>query len=99
MTGFDVVDSTRGLSANMHFIFLSDASDHAQISRRMEVTKKMYEDRGFGVSVIPLTGDSVFEKIFNSLTTGDWTALYLARLYGTEPEQVPMVEEFKRLIS
>lgn len=99
MTGFDVIDSTRNLSAQMHFIFLSDASDHAQISRRMDVTKKMYEERGLGVTTMPLTGDSVFEKIFNSLTTADWTALYLARLYGTEPEQVPMVEEFKRLVS
>ena len=60
---------------------------------------KMYEDRGFGVSVIPLTGDSVFEKISTHSTTGDWTALFGNGCMEQNPEQVPMVEEFKRLIS
>lgn len=99
MTGFDVVPSTRPLSERMHFIFLADTADNRKITLRMHVTKKMYEDRGFGVSVIEIAGDTVFEKIFNTLTIADWAALHLARLYGTEPDAVPMVEEFKKLIA
>ena len=38
-------------------------------------------------------------KIFSSLLLADWTAYYTALAYGLEPEQVPMVEEFKKLIS
>lgn len=99
MTGFDVTPGTKALSANFHFIFLADAADYRKITLRMHVTKKMYENRGLGVSVIELTGETVFEKIFNALTIADWTAFHLSQHYGTEPDAVPMVEEFKKLIA
>ncbi|HLP44237.1 MAG TPA: SIS domain-containing protein [Candidatus Nanoarchaeia archaeon] len=99
MNGFDVIKSTKKLSNDFSFIFLEDDQDHPKISRRMNVLKKVYEDRGLSVKTVPLTGSSVFEKVFNSLLLADWTALSLSRVYETEPEQVPMVEEFKKLIS
>lgn len=99
MTGFDRNEASAPLSEKFHFIFLSDGADHPQISHRMDMTKKMYEDRGLSVTKIAIEGATVFEKIFNSLTLADWTSLYLSRTYGTDPEQVPMVEEFKKLIA
>ena len=99
MTGFDVTETTEGLSRKFHFIFLTDTVDHPKIQRRMAVCKKLYEQRGFQVTEVPLEGASTLERIFTSLLTADWTALHLSRIYGTEAEQVPMVEEFKKLIS
>lgn len=98
MTGFDVVPSTRALSAPFHFIFLKDASDDEKISKRMDVCKRLYEDRGLPVSMVELSDNNIWIKIFTSLVLVDWTAYYLAQYYGTEPEQVPMVEEFKKMI-
>jgi len=49
--------------------------------------------------LIDLEGKDIWEKIFGSLLTGVWSAYYLALSYGAEPEQVPMVEEFKKLIA
>lgn len=99
MTGFDVVRMTEGLSHQFHFIFLTDTADHPKIQKRMIVCKKLYEERGLAVTNIPLEDDTALEKIFNSLLIADWTALHLSRLYGTEPDKVPMVEEFKKLIT
>ncbi|MDO8594213.1 MAG: SIS domain-containing protein [bacterium] len=99
MTGFDTIETTEGLSRKLHFIFLTDSTDHPQIQKRMRVCKKLYEERGIAVSIVPLKGKSVLEKIFTSLLIADWTALHLSKLYKTEAEQVPMVEEFKRLIA
>lgn len=99
MTGFDIIPATKALSSNFHFIFLADANDNRKITLRMHVTKKMYEDRGLPVSVIEIAGDTPFEKIFNTLTIADWTAFHLSQFYGTEPDAVPMVEEFKKLIA
>ena len=99
MTGFDVTQTTEGLSRKFHFIFLTDSADHPQIQKRMKVIKKLYEDRGLPVIEVPLEGKSPLEKMFTSLLIADWTAFYTSRLYGTEAEQVPMVEEFKRLIT
>ncbi len=99
MSGFDVVQSTRALSEHFAFVFLSDASDHPQIRRRMDVTKKLYEDKGFGVFQIELRGETLLQKMFNALLLADWTALELSRFYHTEPEKVVMIENLKRMLT
>lgn len=98
MTGFDVVHDTKTLSEKFHFIFLSDAHDHPRIAKRMELTKKLYEDRGLPVTTVALEGASPWQRVFSSLITADWMAYHLATRYGTEPELVPMVEEFKKMM-
>ncbi|MBI3088978.1 MAG: bifunctional phosphoglucose/phosphomannose isomerase [Candidatus Colwellbacteria bacterium] len=98
MTGFDVKDSTKELSDKMFFIFLKDKDDHPKITKRMEVLERLYRDRKLSVAVVSLEGNSKMEKIFNSLILADWTAYYTAKRYNVEPEQVPMVEEFKKLL-
>ncbi len=99
MTGFDATPATKQLSSLFHFIFLKDAEDHPRIIKRMETLKKLYNDRGLAVETIELNRQEIFHKIFSCLVLADWTAYYLAKSYGVEPEQVPMVEEFKRLIA
>ncbi|MBI1971610.1 MAG: bifunctional phosphoglucose/phosphomannose isomerase [Candidatus Wildermuthbacteria bacterium] len=99
MTGFDVKPATKGLSNKFHFVFLRDSEDEQRIQKRMEVLKRLYEERGLGVEIIDLQGSSRMERIFSSLLLADWAAYHTAKLYGVEPEQVPMVEDFKKLIS
>ena len=98
MTGFDVKDGTRVLSEKIHFIFLKDSDDHPRIKKRMEVLEKLYRDRGLSALALELDGRTRSHKIFSSLILADWTAYHLALKYNVEPEQVPMVEEFKKLI-
>ncbi len=99
MTGFDVKESTMGLSAKFHFIFLKDQNDDLRIQKRMAILEKLYKDRGLPVEIIELKGQNVFHKIFSSLVLADWASFYTAEIYGVEAEAVPMVEEFKKLIS
>ncbi len=99
MTGFDVKTKTRKLSDKFCFIFLEDADDDERIQKRMRVLKKLYDDRGLPVITLHLEGKNIFEKIFLSTTLADWTAYYTAENYGVDPEQVPMVEEFKKLVA
>lgn len=99
MTGFDVKDSSKHLSKNFYFIFLKDSDDLKRVQKRMEVLEKLYRDRGFGVEVVQLKGFNMFHRIFSSLLIADWTAVYTAQNYGLESEQVPMVEEFKKLVT
>lgn len=99
MNGFDVGDSTRNLSAGFHFIFLKDVKDNKRVQKRFAILEKLYRDRGLAVTTIELAGKNQFEKIFSSLILADWAAVATAELYGLEPEQVPMVEEFKKLMT
>lgn len=98
MTGFDVTDTTRDLAKNFYFVLLKDAEDHPQIQKRMVVLEKLYLDRGLSIEAFNLEGSSWFQKAFFSLVLADWAAYYTAEGYGVESEQVPMVEEFKKLI-
>lgn len=98
MNGFDVKGATKRLSEIFYFIFLKDQGDNPKTIKRMEVLEKLYKDRGLSVEIIELQGDNEFYKIFSSLVLGDWAAFYTAESYGLESEQVPMVEEFKKLI-
>lgn len=99
MTGFDYNESNAVLSKAFHFIFLKDENDHPRIHKRMGITEKIFEEKGFEVKMLDIEGGNRFERIFNSLILADWTALHIARLYDSEPEQVPMVEKFKKLIT
>lgn len=99
MNGFDVTARSRHLSERFYFLILKDNSDHKKIQKRMKVVEKLYKDRNLGVETLELKGKTSAEKIFNSLILADWIAVYTAQLYGLESEQVPMVEEFKKLIA
>ena len=95
MNGFDVGDKTRDLSSNFHFIFLRDEKDNSRIQKRMDITEDLYEEKGLNVTSLRLTEDDTFVKIFNSLLLADWTALYIAKNNGMEPEAVKIIEDFK----
>ena len=98
MTGFDHVPSTRELSQNFHFIFLEDTTDHPRIRTRMRVIATLYKKRGFPCTFVPLIQSSRIHAIFASTVLADWAAYYLAQSYNVDPQNVPMVEEFKKLI-
>jgi glucose/mannose-6-phosphate isomerase len=98
MNGFDVQPSTKKLCSPFHFIFLKDETDHPRVQKRMKILERLYKERGLLVTIQPLVGKNLFEKVFSSLLLADWTAVAIAEQYGLESEQVPMVEEFKKLM-
>ncbi len=99
MTGFDVKDTTMELDRKFHFVILRDTGDNPKIVKRMDLLEKIYQDRGLQVSTVELEGESIWHKIFSGVVLADFTAYHTALLYGVEPEQIPMVEEFKKLIA
>ncbi len=94
MTGF----SARGGSARFYFLILRDSSDNPRVLKRMEVLKKLYVERGLPVEIVEIGEQNVFHKIFSAVILGTFAAYCTAELYGVGTEQVPMVEEFKKLI-
>jgi len=99
MAGFDIKKGTRPLSAKFSFIFLRDGDDDPRIGKRMKTLEGLLRSRGFAVYMVDIRGESRIAKIFSSINTAHWTAFYLAKLYSVEPEQIPMVEEFKKMIA
>ena len=61
----------------------------------MKLTEQLLQERNINVKTIINQGETVLEKVFNSLLLSDWTTYYLAKNYGVDPEPVPIIEEFK----
>lgn len=99
LTGFDHNKKSVGLSNKFFVITLWDAEDSERIQKRMDVTLDVLNQKGIAVKKINLEGESRILKIFNSLIFADWTAFHTATAYGHEPNDVPLVEEFKRRLS
>lgn len=98
MQGYDFVDENKLISENTHFIIIQDSTDNPRVIKRMEVVEALLQEKGYPVTRLYLNGETRFERIFKSLILADWTALSLAQKYNTEPEQVPLIEEFKKRI-
>lgn len=79
-----------------HLIIFQDKNDNPRIIKRIKITAQLLKQKGLLVSLIEMTGESVLEKIFNSLLIGAWLSYYLAREYRIDPLPVEMVEKFKR---
>ncbi|MBI2035817.1 MAG: hypothetical protein HYT12_04035 [Candidatus Liptonbacteria bacterium] len=104
MTGFSafidgISEEAKNLSDKFYFIFLKDGNDHPRIAARFNVLEKLFTEKGMPVTTVELEGANKLRKIFSSLILADWATLYNAEQYGLDPEEVPLVEEFKKLIA
>jgi glucose/mannose-6-phosphate isomerase len=99
MTGFDVNSLTKELSEKMIFLLLKDDEDDPRNQRRMDVLKTVLEKRDFSIFEINMEGEKRAEKIFSSIILSAWTAYFISKYYNNDPNSVPMVEEFKKLIA
>jgi glucose/mannose-6-phosphate isomerase len=88
-----------GYSQNFHFIFIHDANDNSRIEKRMSVASQIFEEKGYSVTNLHLSGAGVLEKAFSSLLIADWAALELAKIKGTDPQSVPLIEDFKKRLN
>jgi len=99
MESFNPAPAANSLTAPFHFIFLNDAADSPAIKKRVSVCHRLFTDRHLPVTEETISGDNHWAKIFQSLLTADWFSLSLAKHYGADPASVPLIEEFKKLIS
>jgi glucose/mannose-6-phosphate isomerase len=98
INAYDHASASRALTDPFHFIFLKDHLDHPRVIKRLEVTKKIYEGRNIPVTEIVLKGDNLLETVFSDIALGDFAAYYTAELYHHDSENVPVIEELKRLM-
>lgn len=99
MLGFDSQIWDGKLADKFVFIFLTDPDDEPQIQKRATISRKVFKDRGFAVLAIDIIGPSLWHKTFAGIVTAMWTGYYLAEHYGVNPENVSMIEDFKKSLA
>ena len=78
-------------------VLLTDPDDEPLIQKRMDATAKIFEDLGLEVLRADVVGPSLWHKSFASILTSFWTSYFLAEHYGIDPEDVSIIEDFKKL--
>lgn len=97
MVGFASEAAGESLQSKFNFVFIKDKNDDPRIQKRAEATAKLYEAKGFGVESADLEGN-IWQKIFGSLSLSNWTSFYLARNRGVDPEDIAVLENFKKSV-
>lgn len=85
--------------AKFFIIMLKDPQDHERNQHRYTPTAALLKEKGIESEILDMQGDSVFYKIFSSITIADWTSYYLALEYGQDPTPVEMVEDLKKILA
>lgn len=84
--------------AQFYALLLDDPTDDPRNRKRFQVMLPLLQEKDVGGEVLDMGGERVYNRIFESLLLGDFTAYHLALLYGQDPEPVEMVEAFKKLL-
>ncbi len=79
-----------------HVIMLKDEKDHAQIKKRMSLTRDLLKSKGITITEMMLRGDSFIAKLFTAIYIGDLTSFYLAQRRGVDPAETKLIEELKK---
>ena len=81
------------------FLFLSDRDDLPKIKKRMELTAKIIKDKNLPVEFIELAGDNDLAKMFWTIIFGEWLSYHLALIYGVDPGEMEIIEDFKKQLA
>src|SRR3989344_1514552 len=99
MVGLDGNNKTKKLTKHFYFIFLKDKTDHQRTVLRMDISKNIFEKKGFPVETLELEGKNIWEKIFSSLLVADWASYFTAQQYGLEAQETKIISKFKNTLS
>jgi glucose/mannose-6-phosphate isomerase len=96
MAGFDKLAAIGFKSSDFAFIFLNDPDDETRIQKRMAAMAKIFEEKGFALQEANIIGPSLWHKSFAGIIIAFWTSLYLAEYYSIDPEDISIIEDFKK---
>jgi glucose/mannose-6-phosphate isomerase len=83
------------LSKDFIVIFLENEDPHPRIKKRIDITKKLINDKGVEVIDIYSAGKTPLEKVFSLIVLGDWVTYYLALTYKKDPIEINNINYLK----
>jgi len=77
-------------------VLLRDKSDHPQVQRRFELTRKVIAAKAGAVHEIWSEGDSPLSRVLSAICLGDYVSLYMAYLNSVDPTPVEIIDYLKK---
>ena len=89
-------DAPEDITQQFIIILIRSSDEHAQISKRIELTKRILLEKAGGVLEVDALGKSRLTKMLTTIYLGDYTSVYLALLRGIDPTPVQVIEDLKK---
>ena len=87
-------------SLPFHPIIFKDDKDLPRYVRDLDATIAILDKQEYNYSIVNLSvGDNPLETVLNNYILGLWTSFYLAQKIGVNPEDIELIEEYKKLKS
>jgi glucose/mannose-6-phosphate isomerase len=80
-------------------VFLRSEFSHARSNKRIEITRGLFARQGWQTETVAARGEGTLAQMYTALHFGDYAALYLAFLYGTDPSPVAVIEDLKKMLA
>ncbi|MFW9875328.1 MAG: bifunctional phosphoglucose/phosphomannose isomerase [Candidatus Thorarchaeota archaeon] len=84
------------ISKEFIVILIRSSDEHIQVSKRIELTKRILLDKASGVLEVDAFGESRLTKMLTTIYLGDYTSVYLALLREIDPTPVKVIEDLKK---
>lgn len=85
----------QALAQTIH-VFLHAPADYPRNRIRLDLTRQALMGVGLNTELCEFLGDSRMAQMWNAIHFGDYTAFFLAMVYGVDPWDTSMLEEFKK---
>lgn len=81
-------------------IIFKDENDHPRYVRDLDAAIAILDRMEYNYSIVNISpSNKPLEAVFNSYILGLWTTYYLTQKIGVDPEDVTLIEEYKKLKS
>ena len=90
------VENPQQMLSNQLVLFLRSTTNHQRNALRSDLTRNIFMLQGLGTDYIDAAGETRMEQQWTCLHFGDYTAYYLAMVYGVDPTPVDAIEGLKR---
>jgi len=89
------IASYQGMDRKFTSILIRDEHDHERIKKRMDICKKIMEER-VDVEEVYTQGKGLLARMFSTIYLGDYVSYYMAMWNRVDPSPVTIIEDMKK---
>jgi glucose/mannose-6-phosphate isomerase len=80
-------------------LFLAEKKSTIKLKKRIHASAHVLQNKKISSTIIPLSGKTQGDRIWNGILLGAWTGLYLARMNKEDPKSTPAIASLKKIIA
>lgn len=88
-----------GVQRAIHLVLMRDDAEHEAVTKRVNVIKKIVEDRGIAMTELMARGDHRLTRLASLVVLTDWASVYAAFAMGIDPSPIGPINQLKAGLS